>query len=147
MGTTCSCTCATRMPSTPTARSSSPRPASCSATSTASRCRATDACRWRLRWPRGSRCARRPIACGAASGRHGPKARLVFSRGASGHASMVTETDVVMAYRLLLGREPESADVVCGKVGHFLGLEELRHAFLTCEEFATNFGSRHDGPV
>jgi len=59
--------------------------------------------------------------------------------------SMVTETDVVMAYRLLLGREPESDAVVQGKLMRFHAMEELRHAFLTSEEFASNTGFRGEG--
>lgn len=48
---------------------------------------------------------------------------------------MVKEADVVMAYRLLLGREPENQEVVTGQARHFQTLEHLREEFITSPEF------------
>ncbi len=48
---------------------------------------------------------------------------------------MVSKTDVIMAYRLLLGREPENDDVVTGKAAHFDSLEHLRSDFIESAEF------------
>lgn len=50
-------------------------------------------------------------------------------------ATVITEHDVVMAYRLILGREPENSTVVDGKVRHLQTLEDLRQVFLTSPEF------------
>jgi SAM-dependent methyltransferase len=48
---------------------------------------------------------------------------------------MVTETDVIMAYRLFLGREPENREVVEGKVNGLPTLAALRLEFLNSAEF------------
>jgi SAM-dependent methyltransferase len=48
---------------------------------------------------------------------------------------MVDETDVIMAYRLLLGREPENDRVVSGQAGHYQNLRDLRAGFMASPEF------------
>ncbi len=48
---------------------------------------------------------------------------------------MVSETDVIMAYRLLLGREPENQEVVTGQARNFQDLAELRAGFMTSPEY------------
>ncbi len=48
---------------------------------------------------------------------------------------MVTEADVVTAYRFFLGREPENREVVEEIVRRALTLEELRSVFLNSAEF------------
>ena len=48
---------------------------------------------------------------------------------------MVTEADVIMAYRLFLGREPENREVVEGKVNGLPTLAALRLEFLNSAEF------------
>ena len=48
---------------------------------------------------------------------------------------MVTAEEVWMAYRILLGRDPESAAVVQGCRTQFKDLMELREAILSCPEF------------
>ena len=40
-----------------------------------------------------------------------------------------------MAYRLLLGREPENEDVVTAKAAHFESLQHLRADFMDSVEF------------
>jgi SAM-dependent methyltransferase len=47
---------------------------------------------------------------------------------------MVTEAEVALAYRYLLGREPESDAAVRAHLG-CESLEDLRHRFLRCAEF------------
>jgi SAM-dependent methyltransferase len=54
---------------------------------------------------------------------------------------MVSETDVVMAYRLLLGREPENRDVVLSKVRHFQNLGDLRQDIFGSPEFLSKLGA------
>jgi hypothetical protein len=48
---------------------------------------------------------------------------------------MVDETDVIMAYRLLLGREPENEQVIKGQAGHYRNLKDLRAGFMGSPEF------------
>src|SRR5579863_2984768 len=48
---------------------------------------------------------------------------------------MVSETDVVMAYRLLMGRESENPQIVTNLARQYKTLEELRTAFMTSPEF------------
>jgi SAM-dependent methyltransferase len=48
---------------------------------------------------------------------------------------MVSETDVVMAYRLLMGREPENPQIVTNLARHHQTLPDLRTAFMTSPEF------------
>jgi len=55
---------------------------------------------------------------------------------------MVSEADVVMAYRLILGREPENREVVIGKARHFRNLNDLRRDMITSPEFIGNLGER-----
>src|SRR5438309_1511692 len=58
---------------------------------------------------------------------------------------MVTSEEVVAAYRLILGREPESEEIVRFQAARYSSLRELRHAFIYSHEFLT---SRHiDGPL
>ena len=53
---------------------------------------------------------------------------------------MVTTTEVEMAYRLILGREPESEKVVAKHAIPNRTLDDLRRSFLTSEEFGVRFG-------
>lgn len=46
----------------------------------------------------------------------------------------VSRADVVAAYRLILGREPESEEVILKHLGH-TSIESLRKVFLTSDEF------------
>jgi SAM-dependent methyltransferase len=48
---------------------------------------------------------------------------------------MVTETDVVMAYRLLMGREPDNEMTVRNHAANFKTLQDLRAGFMTSPEF------------
>ena len=48
---------------------------------------------------------------------------------------MVSETDVVMAYRLIMGRDPENQQVVQGQAKHYQSLKDLRAGFMTSPEF------------
>jgi hypothetical protein len=48
---------------------------------------------------------------------------------------MLSNEDVILAYRLLLGREPESAAVVENHARSAAGLADLRERFLSCAEF------------
>jgi SAM-dependent methyltransferase len=50
---------------------------------------------------------------------------------------MVSTAEVENAYRLLLGREPENAEVVIKHAEAHKTLADLRHVFLTSEEFRT----------
>jgi len=52
---------------------------------------------------------------------------------------MVTTTEVEWAYRMLLGREPESAAVIEGFVKGARSVEELRRIILRSPEFAAKF--------
>jgi SAM-dependent methyltransferase len=54
---------------------------------------------------------------------------------ARGIRLMVSETDVIMAYRLIMGREPENQKVVAGQARHHKTLNDLRAAFMTSPEF------------
>ncbi len=49
------------------------------------------------------------------------------------HGKPVTETDIEYAYKLLLGREPESKEAITNKPG--LTFDRLRETFLNCNEF------------
>lgn len=51
---------------------------------------------------------------------------------------MITREDVIYAYRLILGREPENQAVVEAWVGGCPTLEALRQQFLTSEEFVNH---------
>ena len=48
---------------------------------------------------------------------------------------MITNEDVILAYRLLLGREPESVDVVNNLCQNVHDYEQLRESFLQSPEF------------
>jgi len=48
---------------------------------------------------------------------------------------MITRDDVTMAYRLLMGREPENEEVVTSHVKSKKTLQELRAGFLNSAEF------------
>src|SRR4051794_36183895 len=48
---------------------------------------------------------------------------------------MVSEADVVAAYRLILGREPEDTNIVTSIASTIGSLPELRAYFLNSEEF------------
>jgi SAM-dependent methyltransferase len=48
---------------------------------------------------------------------------------------MVSESDVIMAYRLLMGREPENAQVVADHARHHRSLLDMRAQFMTSPEF------------
>jgi SAM-dependent methyltransferase len=61
--------------------------------------------------------------------------RQAFLKGLSGAEMPVTPAVVTWGYRLFLGREPESAQVVEEKVKDCATLEELRRVFLTSHEF------------
>src|SRR3954454_6072079 len=52
---------------------------------------------------------------------------------------MVTTTEVEWAYRMLLGREPESEVVVEGFAKGVRTLDELRRGFLSSPEFLLKF--------
>ena len=47
---------------------------------------------------------------------------------------MVTENDVIMAYRLLVGREPESEQVVKEHAAHWRSVAEMRAHFIATPE-------------
>jgi len=51
---------------------------------------------------------------------------------------MVSRQDVVMAYRLLLGREPENEEVIAGHTRTAPDLRALRQIFLCSEEFTSH---------
>ena len=48
---------------------------------------------------------------------------------------MITDKDVIWAYRLFLGREPEGREVIASKLLHLETREELRSHFMNCQEF------------
>jgi len=58
---------------------------------------------------------------------------------------MVSETDIIMAYRLLLGREPENRAVVTGQAGHYPDIQSLREGFMTSPEFRAVAGGSFSG--
>jgi SAM-dependent methyltransferase len=59
---------------------------------------------------------------------------------------MVTEADVIMAYRLLLGREPENQQVVTGQARNYRDLADLRAGFMTSPEFVANLATPIGSP-
>lgn len=61
---------------------------------------------------------------------------------------MVSNTEVVMAYRLLMGREPDNEQVVEQHAARFRDLAELRSGFMDSNEFRTivNSSDRGSGP-
>ncbi|MER3547042.1 MAG: hypothetical protein C4338_05340, partial [Rhodanobacteraceae bacterium] len=50
-----------------------------------------------------------------------------------------SEEAAVWAYRLILGREPENAQIVRDHVEHSASLAELRERFLECSEFTQRY--------
>jgi SAM-dependent methyltransferase len=48
---------------------------------------------------------------------------------------VVSESDVIMAYRLIMGREPESATVVRNHARNFQSLQDMRTDFMNSAEF------------
>ena len=58
---------------------------------------------------------------------------------------MVTREEVVMAYRLLLGREPESEAAVTGHMAAHKDWQSLRKAFISTPEFAGKLGQAGGG--
>ncbi len=61
---------------------------------------------------------------------------------------MINETDVIMAYRLIMGREPENQRVIEEHAGYFQDLRALRAGFMASDEFRTILGmpvARVDG--
>jgi SAM-dependent methyltransferase len=48
---------------------------------------------------------------------------------------VVSESDVLMAYRLFLEREPENQQVVIGQARHYRDLKDLRAGFMASPEF------------
>ena len=52
---------------------------------------------------------------------------------------MISELDVEMAYKYLLGREPESREVVADKAREHDSIDALRRAMLLSDEFADKF--------
>jgi SAM-dependent methyltransferase len=54
---------------------------------------------------------------------------------------MVAETDVVMAYRLLMGREPENEDVVVKQAQAHRTIQDLRREFISSPEFKNRIGA------
>jgi len=56
---------------------------------------------------------------------------------------MVSEAEVEMAYRLILGREPENREVVVGKARHFQSLDDLRRDMIASPEFAQSLAGRN----
>ena len=66
--------------------------------------------------------------------------------GQQGRWRVVSETDVIMAYRLLLGREPESPEVVTGQARHYRHLNDLRAGFMESPEFRSLLKAPHTGP-
>ena len=59
---------------------------------------------------------------------------------------MVSETDVLMAYRLFLGREPENQQVVIGQARHYRDLKDLRAGFMASPEFLARVNAPMAGP-
>ena len=58
---------------------------------------------------------------------------------------MVTRAEVIMAYRLFHGRDPENQDVVANHAVPSRTLDDLRRDFLTSDEFKAKFdGVLHD---
>src|SRR4051794_22393213 len=53
---------------------------------------------------------------------------------------MVAEADVVMAYRLLLGREPENEQVIEGQAKAHATIQDLRKEFMSSPEFKVRIG-------
>jgi hypothetical protein len=53
---------------------------------------------------------------------------------------MLSREDVVYAYRLLLGREPESEDVLDIHARNASSLAGLREAFIASSEFQSKLG-------
>ena len=49
--------------------------------------------------------------------------------------SNLTREEVAWAYRLFLGREPESEEVIHQKLRQFDSIEDLRQSFIYCQEF------------
>lgn len=63
------------------------------------------------------------------------------STSAYWHEGTITERDVVWAYRLFLGRDPESREAIDSKLMQLETLEELRAHFLSSDEYrASNRG-------
>lgn len=60
---------------------------------------------------------------------------------------MVTVDDVRMAYRLILGREPENEAVLRNAANACGTLEDLRRAFLDSPEFRGRLGETLSGPI
>jgi SAM-dependent methyltransferase len=54
---------------------------------------------------------------------------------------MVAETDVILAYRFLMGREPESLDVIKGHANAHATIEDLRREFISSPEFRERAGA------
>ena len=48
---------------------------------------------------------------------------------------MISKDDVIMAYRLIMGREPESDQVIAGHAAQFDNLRSLRAGFMASDEF------------
>lgn len=53
---------------------------------------------------------------------------------------MVAEVEVVMAYRLLMGREPENEAVVKGQAKAHQTIRDLRREFISSPEFKARIG-------
>jgi SAM-dependent methyltransferase len=60
---------------------------------------------------------------------------------AEGKASMVSRFEVELCYRFILGRQPESEEVVTTAVHAYETLEDLRLAILASDEFRTKAGA------
>ena len=54
---------------------------------------------------------------------------------------MITTEEVSYAYKLFLGREPESADVIAGFCQNVHNLDQLSHTFMSSPEFMRRMGS------
>src|SRR5579863_4365074 len=57
---------------------------------------------------------------------------------------MVTRTEVEFAYRLILGREPESLEVIMAHAKAHRTVEELRRTLIHSPEFEAGYSSERD---
>jgi SAM-dependent methyltransferase len=74
-----------------------------------------------------------------------PKKQARESKPDGMNANIASEQDVIMAYRLILGREPESSAAVQNVVGKEIPFTEMRDAFLRSVEFRQNVIGRIGG--
>ena len=60
---------------------------------------------------------------------------------------MISEFDVEMAYKYLLGRLPESREVVAEKARFHNSVDELRRAMFRSSEFTEKFAQMMEQPA